>query len=240
MKVLRGRLRALLLDAFNTLFNAVGLHEEATRLILAELGLEGLDAREVHVAWDAEAEALMAERPHEKFLYFMREGLRRCLARWGVELSPGRLEKAMAILVRVFRDGPTVFEDALELLEFCRGLGLKTAIVSNADAEVLNAVLARTGLRDRVDLVVISDEVGTLKPDPRIFEAALSGLGVGPGEAMMVGDQAIDVEGARRAGLRTALVLRPPRPRLSAMCPDVVVDDLRALKGLIAALARGA
>ena len=238
--MLRGRLRALLLDAFNTLFNAVGLHEEATRLILAELGLEGLDAREVHEAWDAEAEALMAERPHEKFLYFMREGLRRCLARWGVELSPERLEKAMAILVRVFRDGPTVFEDALELLEFCRGLGLKTAIVSNADAEVLNAVLARTGLRDRVDLVVISDEVGTLKPDPRIFEAALSGLGVGPGEAMMVGDQAIDVEGARRAGLRTALVLRSSRPRLSAMCPDVVVDDLRALKGLIAALARGA
>jgi FMN phosphatase YigB (HAD superfamily) len=65
-----------------------------------------------------------------------------------------------------------------------------------------------------------------VKPHPTIFQTALDRVGVGAGEAAMVGDSpAEDVEGARALGLRAILVDRDDRH------PDVEgrVTDLYAL-----------
>ena len=228
----------MLFDAYGTLLDARGLHEEATRSILASLGLSGLDAREIHASWDEEAAGLVAEGEMTRFLDIMRLSLARCLAKRGVSLSREQLDLAMRILVRTFEERTGLFDDAIDVLAFCRRLGLRTAIISNADAGVLRSVLARTGLDGLVDLVVISDEVGALKPHARIFEAALSGLGVEPGEALMVGDMDVDVLGARRLGMAVALVARDRVPELPpGVVPDFVVSGLRELKSIIAALA---
>ncbi len=51
--------------------------------------------------------------------------------------------------------------------------------------------------------IVVSLEVGFGKPDPRVFEIAVSRLGVAKDDAVMVGDSLVcDIGGARRAGLR--------------------------------------
>jgi HAD superfamily hydrolase (TIGR01509 family) len=87
-----------------------------------------------------------------------------------------------------------------------RAAGCRLAVVSNSDGRV-EAALAAAGLARHFEVVVDSALVGVEKPDPRIFRAALDPLGVGPDEALYVGDVwEVDVVGARAAGMAAALI----------------------------------
>lgn len=82
----------------------------------------------------------------------------------------------------------------------------KLGIVSNWYGN-LEAVLAEAGMRSLVDVAVDSTRVGFFKPDPRIFQAALSALAVTADETAMVGDSvAKDCLPAHRLGMRTVLL----------------------------------
>jgi putative hydrolase of the HAD superfamily len=95
-----------------------------------------------------------------------------------------------------------------EALDRLREAGLRLAVVSNSDGRVEEALEA-AGIRDRFDLVLDSALVGMEKPDPAIFRAALTALGIGPEEALFVGDlYDVDVVGARAAGIE-AILLAP-------------------------------
>ncbi|MYH41528.1 MAG: HAD family hydrolase, partial [Chloroflexi bacterium] len=62
------------------------------------------------------------------------------------------------------------------------------------------------------DAIAISGEIGAVKPDPAIFEVALSGLGVPGDDVWHVGDSpGIDVAGARAAGLKAVWINRSGR-----------------------------
>jgi HAD superfamily hydrolase (TIGR01509 family) len=94
-----------------------------------------------------------------------------------------------------------------EALDRLRGAGLKLAVVSNSDGRVEEALVA-AGIRDRFEVVLDSALVGVEKPDPAIFRAALTALGVAPEEALYVGDlYDVDVVGARAAGMESVLLV---------------------------------
>jgi putative hydrolase of the HAD superfamily len=100
------------------------------------------------------------------------------------------------------------FEDAAPALAELRSRGLEVVVVSNWDCS-LPEVLERVGLRELVDHVFTSAEVGAPKPDARIFEAALAAAGCDPDDAVHVGDSPQhDVAGARAAGIRPLLLAR--------------------------------
>lgn len=85
-------------------------------------------------------------------------------------------------------------------------LRYQLAIVSNFDyAPTAHGLLEREGVAGLFQAVVVSAEIGWRKPKPVIFEVALSRLGVGPLDALFVGDRAdIDVLGAKTAGMPVA------------------------------------
>jgi putative hydrolase of the HAD superfamily len=97
------------------------------------------------------------------------------------------------------------------LLEALRGRGLKLAVVANAWPEpgrLLRGELERLGVAGRIDAAVFSDEAGARKPEPAIFQRALSELGAAPGEALFVGDKLReDVAGAAALGMTTVQAL---------------------------------
>ncbi len=107
-----------------------------------------------------------------------------------------------------------VFDDVLPTLDALAQHGTRLAVVSNWD-ERLEPLLARLGLRDRFEVVVVSCHAGFTKPAPGIFAAALERLGLPPEATLHVGDSLIeDVTGARAAGLHARLIRRhaPPVP----------------------------
>jgi putative hydrolase of the HAD superfamily len=71
------------------------------------------------------------------------------------------------------------------------------------------SVYHKLGLEPYLDFVVTSEEVGSDKPKPPIFLAALDRAGVNASEAAHIGDQyEIDVVGARGAGIKPILIDR--------------------------------
>ena len=91
--------------------------------------------------------------------------------------------------------------------------GVRLGVVSNADGMMAQRLAAfeicqvGPGPGVPIELVVDSGNVGVMKPDPRIFHAALDLLDLDAESTWYVGDMpAIDVVGARRAGLRPFLM----------------------------------
>jgi HAD superfamily hydrolase (TIGR01509 family) len=93
-----------------------------------------------------------------------------------------------------------------ELIEFVRTLrpGRRTGLISNAWADTRDYII-RNRFDDAFDLLVISAEVGFLKPDPRIYELALQRGGSAPAAALLVDDMPANVEGAVAAGMSAIL-----------------------------------
>jgi epoxide hydrolase-like predicted phosphatase len=90
------------------------------------------------------------------------------------------------------------------LVAFLRGLrpAYKTGILSNAWSDGRDIITRRYALGDAADDLVISAEVGVAKPDPQIFELAMTRLGVRPEETIFVDDFVRNVDGARHFGMQ--------------------------------------
>jgi putative hydrolase of the HAD superfamily len=102
--------------------------------------------------------------------------------------------------------GALVFEilpGVTEALGKLRKRGLELAVVSNWDLTLPDR-LDQLGVTESLRTIVSSAEAGIAKPDPAIFEVALSRLGVNPGRALHIGDAAADEAGAGAAGMHFA------------------------------------
>lgn len=75
-------------------------------------------------------------------------------------------------------------------------------IVSNGFIEVQYRKIERSGLGDCFSHVVLSEEVGAQKPNPKIYERALELCGCRSSEVLMIGDSwTSDIQGAINAGI---------------------------------------
>lgn len=101
----------------------------------------------------------------------------------------------------------TPYLDTLPTLQALRAKGLRIAVISNIGMDI-RPVLDRGGITDLVDAVVLSYEVGHVKPEPQIFAHALGQLAVTADRALMVGDSWRDDGGAAALGCRTLILPR--------------------------------
>ena len=113
----------------------------------------------------------------------------------------------------------------------------RLGIVSNFDyAPTAHWILEREEVSDLFEAVVVSAEVGWRKPKPVIFEAAFRRLGIGPRDALFVGDRAdIDVVGAKAVGMAVAWLNptgEPPTPGIPA--PEYEIKALADLGQILA------
>ncbi len=131
---------------------------------------------------------------------------------------------------------------ARALLERLRGRTTIGIVSNNQVAEQVDK-LEVLGLRDLIDLLVISEEVGVAKPDPRIFRTALERARSAPGEAVMIGDSwANDIVGARAVGLRAVWFnrFRTRNPDPSVVPEITTLRDTARIERLLAAPGRPA
>jgi HAD superfamily hydrolase (TIGR01509 family) len=134
---------------------------------------------------------------------------------------------------------PRLGEGAAELMREVKGLGLGTALVSNAGfttAPSLREMLDSYGIARHLDICVFSDELELAKPDARLFQTALHQLGVQASAAAFVGDSPHnDIFGARQAGLLTVQIGHreaPPRTGYTEShggLPDARISSLTEL-----------
>ena len=105
-------------------------------------------------------------------------------------------------------DSWVAYPDATPALEAARRRDFKLGLISNA-TELARRVLKNLDMERYFDFIVISEEVGVRKPDPRIFEIALEMANTRPERSLFLGDKpATDAMGATRAGMMAVLVDR--------------------------------
>ncbi|MCK6445755.1 MAG: HAD-IA family hydrolase [Planctomycetes bacterium] len=99
-----------------------------------------------------------------------------------------------------------VYDGAIELVAELKARGLVVGVVSNW-SERLEGLLVGLGLRQHLDLVVVSAVERCEKPERTIFARALARAGAEPTTTLHVGnDVEKDARGATEAGLQTVLV----------------------------------
>ncbi|WP_377106853.1 HAD family hydrolase [Propionicimonas sp. T2.31MG-18] len=93
-------------------------------------------------------------------------------------------------------------ERMLDLVDRVRAAGVTTALATNQQSYRGGFMLANLPYDEHFDHQFHSFQVGLAKPDPAFFTHIVETLGIAPSEAVFVDDMAVNVRGARRAGLQ--------------------------------------
>lgn len=123
-----------------------------------------------------------------------------------------------------------LFDDVPAVLERLSGAGLILGVVSNFESW-LETLLAELGVAGSFAVRVVSGVEGVEKPDPRIFELAMSRAGVAPADSVYVGDNPeFDVDPALAVGMFPVLIDRRDR---FPDAPGVRIGSMDQLPGVL-------
>lgn len=227
------RLKAVFLDMGDTLAYQHPPGHRVLRRLLRERGI-AVSEEDIHrarLAANSHYYALALARPSlgidQEKDSLVDEFDRTLLASLGLggrpDLSVADVQAAFAGRTRRL----VLFDDAGLTLRALRARGLRLAIVSNWDFDLIDRC-RELGLVDYLDEIVGSATVRAEKPDPSIFDRALERLGLRPNEAWHVGDLYLaDVLGARAAGITPVLLDRHD------LLPGVDCRRIRSLRELV-------
>ncbi|MCI2239605.1 HAD hydrolase-like protein [Kineococcus sp. TRM81007] len=129
----------------------------------------------------------------------------------------------------------TVHPDVPDGVHRLAAEGFALVALTNGSAAECEGLLERAGLRSRFGHVLSVQDAGPWKPHPDAYAHALSVCGLAADESLLAAVHPWDVDGAARAGLRTAWVDRAGAPYPSThRGPDLVVPGVDALADTLA------
>jgi putative hydrolase of the HAD superfamily len=149
-------------------------------------------------------------------------------------LPAGKLQQLPLFLAEMTRGVSRrrlgLYPYVLEVLDVLRARG-PLAIITDAQSAYARGELHKVGLLDYFDPIIVSGDLGYRKPDRRLFQAALDGMGIAAGNALYVGnDMYRDIYGAREAGLTTVMFDSDQGQKTYRDCqPDYTITDFRDL-----------
>ena len=205
-------IKAVFFDWMNTLTHAEPDRHEQFCQIARELGIE-LSPQKVMRGIYAAGTQLPAGAPFrwresedpEVFIRYIEI----VLAEAGAKLARGTvLEILKRISQTARKETYVLYDDVLPTLKKLKKRGLIVGLITSLTKD-MNLICGDLGLTPYLDFVVTAKEVGSDKPEPPIFLAALKRAGVGASEAVYIGDQyETDVVGARGVGIKPILIDR--------------------------------
>ena len=155
----------------------------------------------------------------------------------GAALSKDQLREGLRAMYSVTQTNWLPEEDALPTLEDLKQRGYRIGLISNAaDDENTQTLIDKGKLRPYLEQIISSAKFGRRKPDPSIFQAALSHFGIPAEQAVMVGDSfEADIVGAHRAGMQGIWITRRTRETadVAERPAEAVVKALREVPGVL-------
>jgi putative hydrolase of the HAD superfamily len=227
------RIRAVLFDVDDTLFDRDGAQEGILRIILQELPdvFADLPAEAISRAFDESDSIAMCEYDAG----VLAEDFRTRRSRLFLGLLDLDERHAHAVTALYVHRYPTIDAPVAGAVSIVRQLAdtYPLGVVSNGLPDVQYTKLATLGIRELFACVVLSEELKIAKPDPRIFLHAAGLLGVAPDDCLYVGDSyESDVVGAKRAGMHTCW-FNPRALPAADIKPDIQIRTLQDLLPLL-------
>lgn len=226
------RYSVLLLDADGTLFDYDRAEGYALETTCGELGLDYEPERDLPVYRRINAEMWRAfERGEIDPGTLSIERFRRFLESAGARADPAEMaDRYLGHLA----EGSFLIPGALDVVRELASLA-RLAVITNGLSRVQRSRFSGSGLSEYVEHLVISDEVGSQKPEPRIFDVALAPFnGVSRDEVLIVGDSLTsDIAGGGRYGIATCWYNPEGRENPDGPVPTHEVHSLAELPGLL-------
>lgn len=215
--------RALVFDAYGTLFDVRSVHDAVTPHTQDPGAFITLwRSKQLEYSW---LRTLM-----DRFADFegvSRDALDHAADRFGLELAETDRQALMESWLR-----PDPFPDAEPALRALAGYS--RAILSNGSRRMLDRVIEHSGFGPFFDQVISVDDVRRFKPAPDVYRLVLTALGVRADDVLFVSSNGFDVAGAKSFGFRVAWVNRVNAPveRLG-FAPDFRLTSLTDLPPLV-------
>jgi len=176
----------LLFDLDGTLVNTDELHFGAFQALLADFGRR-----------------LTMDTYRERIMGASNEAIMR-------ELFPDEPAEVKQLLAdrkeALFRSAVTALEPTrgvIELLDWARGHRIRVGVVTNAPRPNADLMLGGIGIADRIDALVIGEELARGKPDPLPYLTGLERLGGDAARAIAFEDSLSGIRSASSAGIHT-------------------------------------
>jgi 2-haloacid dehalogenase len=158
------------------------------------------------------------------------EALDHCLAAHAIT-DPSVRDKLMGAYLAL-----DPFPEVPAMLDRLKRGGVRSAILSNGNPEMLEPMVKASGLADRFDAVLSVDSVGVFKVDPRVYALVEARCGVRPDKVCFLSSNCWDAHGAAQFGFTVVWVNRASAPddnlpgRIAAQVKDL--SHLPALLGV--------
>jgi putative hydrolase of the HAD superfamily len=213
--------RACLVDVYDTIL--VSQFVPRTKELIEPLGL-ALDD------WLAEWETMRADRDRGRLT--VAASFAQTLRALGVEPKPELVEELLRRDAELTRSYTTLCDDTVPFLTWLRSRGTRIALVSNC-ADTTREHLDYLGITPLVDALVLSCEIGSMKPFPEIYVTALDDLGVAAVDAAFIDDQPTFCVGAQAVGVRPIQIARGAQSGYVSQWDFPVVHSLFDAKSLL-------
>ena len=170
----------------------------------ADIGMSALTAKVWFASVLRDGFAAGMTGRQEQFAVLAAENLKSLL---GSEQLDRDLDDAVGHVMSGFVTLP-VHPDVAPGIQALDEAGIRLMTLSNGSAEVAEQLLARAGIRDRFEQLLSVEEAGAWKPAPGAYQYAGRRAGLELTEMMLVAVHPWDIDGAVRAGMRTAWLER--------------------------------
>ncbi len=212
-------------DAYGTLFDfnsAVARHRAAIGP-KADALADMWRTKQIQYTWLRNSMGAYA-----KFWQVTGEALDHCLAAHGIADKTVR-EKLMGAYLAL-----DPFPEVPALLDRLKRAGMRLAILSNGNPEMLDPMVSASGLADRFEAVLSVDSVGVFKVAPEVYGLVEARCGVVPGKVCFLSSNCWDAHGAAHFGFKTVWVNRAGATDDNLPgAPVAQVKDLSHLPGLL-------
>lgn len=120
------------------------------------------------------------------------------------------------------------------ILDYLHDKKMVMGIVTNSITKFQYAKIDKLNIRKYMSAIIISEEVGIVKPNPEIYNLALSRIDAKPDTTLFVGDYpSIDIKGAYDAGIMSAWLSYGRVWNIDDYRPDHIIHDLSELISII-------
>ena len=217
--------RAIVFDLDGTLVDSAGDIRRALNRLLAEEGRRPISLAETRsVIGDGVPKVV--ERG------FAKTGPRPDAAALG-----GLVERFRGLYAAEATRTTRPYPGVIETLARLEAEGHRLALCTNKFVGLAQQILDALGLAGFFRVVIGADSTPARKPDPLPLTTALARLGASPERAVMVGDSAVDVTTARRAGLPVvAVTYGYPRMAPERLGADRLIETFPGLPAALASL----
>jgi len=207
--------KVVFFDVDDTLIDHTGASRKSL-LATRNLLLPNAPQKEFETVWKEETNKFW-ELFTNKELTFEQQRMKRMQSIWkhfGKKINKEEAGKVYSTYLNFYESNWRLFPGLKKSLQTLKASGVRLGIISNGNRMQQDKKLQKTGVHElfESELIIVSEEVGHAKPNPKIFKFAQKKAGVEIEELIFFGNDLLqDVEPSKKIGWENVLVDSPKK-----------------------------